>query len=332
MSEQDTLAVQVKELEAQTKKLVVANKLDEAVALLVPHHRKVLWDVGEQFLNVGDLAHAFVCWRKAVTLLPDDQYLQIRLIRALFDADKRADALAVAKNFKLSVSGVDRSDLTAEEKMLYCITENIAIVSPEGVAGLVRLTDHVARYNIPGAFVECGVYKGGGVAIMMHALMQRGQSDREFHLFDTFAGMPVPGERDVYADGRSAHEEWALKLRPDGNSGWVVSTLDDTRRFIKRTGYPPHKVHYVEGMVEDTISGAAPEQIALLRLDTDFFSSTLHELDRLYPRLASGGVLIIYDYGAFKGSQLATDQYFERMGLKLMLHRIDCNSRVAIKP
>ena len=85
-------------------------------------------------------------------------------------------------------------------------------------------------------------------------------------------------------------------------------------------------------MVEDTIPEAAPERIALLRLDTDFFESTLHELDQLYPRLVSGGVLIIDDYGAFKGSQLATDEYFARMGLKLMLHRIDCNARVAIKP
>lgn len=85
-------------------------------------------------------------------------------------------------------------------------------------------------------------------------------------------------------------------------------------------------------MVEDTIPGAAPERIALLRLDTDFFESTLHELDHLYPRLVSGGVLIIDDYGAFKGSQLATDEYLARMGFNLMLHRIDCNVRVAIKP
>lgn len=163
MSNQAPLADQIKKLEAKTSKLIAAGKLDEAVAMLMPNHPKVLWDVGEQFFDVGDLAYAFVCWRKAVTLLPDDQYLQIRLIRALFDADKRADALAVAMNFKLSVPGVDRSDLTAEEKMLYAVTENIAIVSPEGVAGLVRLTDHIVRHGIVGAFVECGVNRGAAL-------------------------------------------------------------------------------------------------------------------------------------------------------------------------
>jgi hypothetical protein len=88
----------------------------------------------------------------------------------------------------------------------------------------------------------------------------------------------------------------------------------------------------VRGKVEDTLPAQAPEQIALLRLDTDWYESTRHELEHLYPRLVSGGVLIIDDYGYWQGARQATDEYFAGRGIHLLLNRIDITGRIAIKP
>ena len=87
----------------------------------------------------------------------------------------------------------------------------------------------------------------------------------------------------------------------------------------------------VPGLVEDTVPSQAPEVIALLRLDTDWYKSTWHELEHLYPRLSVGGVLIIDDYGHWEGARRAVDEFIEAKGLRLFLSRIDYTGRLAIK-
>ena len=72
-----------------------------------------------------------------------------------------------------------------------------------------------------------------------------------------------------------------------------------------------------------------PERIALLRIDTDWYESTRHELVHLYPRLSPGGVLIIDDYGHWQGARKAVDEYFQA---GLFLNHIDYTGRLAIKP
>jgi len=83
--------------------------------------------------------------------------------------------------------------------------------------------------------------------------------------------------------------------------------------------------------VEDTVPKEAPDQISILRLDTDWYESTRHELDHLYPRLSSGGVLLIDDYGYWQGSRQAVDEFIERTGARLLLQRMS-SGRVAVKP
>ena len=76
----------------------------------------------------------------------------------------------------------------------------------------------------------------------------------------------------------------------------------------------------------------APEQIALLRLDTDYYESTRHEMFELYPRLVHGGVVIIDDYGHFRGSEKAVKEFLQETGEPLLLHRTDYSGRVGVKP
>jgi hypothetical protein len=85
-------------------------------------------------------------------------------------------------------------------------------------------------------------------------------------------------------------------------------------------------------MVEETIPGYAPEEISILRLDTDWYASTKHELIHLYSRLSKGGVLIIDDYGDWAGARKAVDEYFAAQSFKPMLGRIDNTGRICVKP
>ena len=98
------------------------------------------------------------------------------------------------------------------------------------------------------------------------------------------------------------------------------------------TNYPINNFQLIKGKVEDTLPGIMlPDSISLLRLDTDFYESTLHELKHLYPLLSKNGVLIIDDYGHWQGCKQAVDEYFDKENISLLLNRIDYTGRVAIK-
>ena len=112
---------------------------------------------------------------------------------------------------------------------------------------------------------------------------------------------------------------------------WCYAPLDAVREAVLSSGYPSRKITFVKGRVEDTLPQAAPEKIAILRLDTDWYESTRHELETLYPRLVRGGVLILDDYGHWQGAKKAVDEYIEKNDLKLFLSRTDYTGRVAIK-
>jgi hypothetical protein len=113
--------------------------------------------------------------------------------------------------------------------------------------------------------------------------------------------------------------------------GADVFDEESVRATLLETGYPAERIHVVKGRVEDTIPAQAPDGLALLRLDTDWYESTRHELDHLYPRLVDGGVLIIDDYGHWEGARRAVDEYFETAAPPLLLGRIDYSGRIAVK-
>lgn len=185
---------------------------------------------------------------------------------------------------------------------------------------------------VQGAFVECGVWKGGSAMMMAYAL-NKDHREREIWLYDTFDGMSEPGSEDVDFRGDSAAN--LLKEQPkdpEQKNIWCVSALEEVRKNMQSTGFPEEKTRYVKGKVEDTIPAEIPEKIALLRLDTDWYGSTHHELKHLYPRLVKGGVLIIDDYGHWKGARKAVDEYFLSNNIPMLLHRIDYSVRAGIKP
>lgn len=195
---------------------------------------------------------------------------------------------------------------------------------------LHEATEYLIRHDIPGAFVECGVWKGGSAMVMALSLMQLGVTDRQLFLYDTYAGMSEPTTKDVRFDGARASWTW-VRRRRNGFNAWNFAPLETVRQNVLSTGYPEARIAFVKGLVEDTIPRTVPERIALLRLDTDWYESTYHELQHLFPRLSPGGVLIIDDYGHWQGAREATDQYLTKTGTPLLLHRMDYAARLGVK-
>jgi O-methyltransferase len=205
------------------------------------------------------------------------------------------------------------------------------MTSRERMYGLWQAAQYVSRAGIAGDFVECGVWRGG--SSMLAALAFAGEHDaRQMWLYDTFEGMTPPTERDRLASGQTAAERLAQQNRETGLD-WAYASLGDVKaNMASITEQPGDRVCFVQGPVEETIPGEAPAQIALLRLDTDWYESTKHELEHLWPRLTPGGVLIIDDYGHWQGAREAVDEYLTANGIHLLLTRVDYTGRLAIKP
>lgn len=235
----------------------------------------------------------------------------------------RAAGLPWDELARLDVERVGRPDLDAQATAILERVRPYTLTPPDRVAALVGAVDYLVDHDVPGDFVECGVWKGGSLMAAALRLRHRGATDRELYAFDTYTGMTDPTEEDVDHAGRR-HE-------PQGPDAQLPVDADEAavRRNLDSTGYPAERIHTVAGDVAETIPGRAPEQIALLRLDTDFYESTKHELEQLWPRLAVGGVLVIDDYGHFRGARKATDDYFA--DTQVFLQRVDYTARMAVK-
>lgn len=219
------------------------------------------------------------------------------------------------------------------------IVEQVLPYTITGIPRLQALVDavrHCVEAGPAGDFAECGVWRGGSVLAMILTLQELGVDDREIHLYDTFEGMTEPTELDTSPIDPPALEDWE-KARGRGERPWSEvfgpELFDEAsvRETVLSTGYPEERVHIVRGPVDETIPERAPERLGLLRLDTDWYESTRHELEHLYPRLAPGGVLILDDYGHWDGARRAVDEYFARSGQRPLLNRIDYSGRIGVK-
>ena len=201
------------------------------------------------------------------------------------------------------------------------------LTSAERIYSLIHAVRYVSANGIQGAIVECGVWKGGSMAAVARTLIQLRDSSRDLYLFDTFEGMSAPTYKDTDYSGKQASDI----LRNSPSFRCDDAPLESVRQVLYQTGYPKEKIHFIQGKVEDTIPASAPESICLLRLDTDWYQSTKHELIHLFPRLCQRGVIVIDDYGHWAGCRQACDEYFEENHVSILLNRIDYTGRIAMK-
>jgi hypothetical protein len=223
-------------------------------------------------------------------------------------------------------------DLEPEFIELYELCCEQTMTSIERMYALYTATRYVLQNHVPGDFVECGVWRGGSVMLIAHTLLRLGNTDRALWLYDTFDGMPPPSAEDIQEmSGRPAREILAEREKSADDPFWGLASRAVVEQNLHGIGYPIDRIRFIEGNVLTTIPSNAPEQIALLRLDTDWYASTRHELQHLYPRLARGGVLIVDDYGYWRGARKATDEYLASLPARPLLHRIDYTGRMCVK-
>jgi hypothetical protein len=230
---------------------------------------------------------------------------------------------------KLAKSRASYQDVEPEILETFQLVKPYTMTGRDKVIALVTAVKHVTRVNLPGDIVECGVWRGGSMHAVARTLAADGVTDRELYLFDTFSGMTEPTEKDVRSDGRPAADMLAESSKTKWV--WAVASREDVEEGLKTLPYPYERFHLVEGPVEETIPDQAPETIALLRLDTDWYESTKHELEHLYDRLGPGGILIMDDYGSWQGSKEATDEFLAKLENPPLLHRAG-RARIGVKP
>lgn len=225
-----------------------------------------------------------------------------------------------------------RADIDADSQFM-AIHKKVApftMTSLERQYALFKATQHIVRNHIPGDIVECGVWKGGSIMLVLETLIGLREMNRKIYLYDTFSGMSEPTDRDIRYNAVDAHRVWGSRRAGDINK-WCYAPLDEVKANIAPIGYPKNKVVFAVGKIEETVPAAISRNISLLRLDTDWYESTAHELKYLFPRLVRGGILIVDDYGCWRGAHDAVDEYIKDNGLSIFLNRVDYTCRLAVK-
>lgn len=218
-------------------------------------------------------------------------------------------------------------DIEKEFFPLNALSEPCTMTGFESRYTMFKAATHAVT-ALEGDIVECGVWRGG-ISMIVASVLKTHNSDKKIYMYDTYAGMSEPIDKDVRFDGADATSKWNERKKDDGTNAWDFATLDEVKNNMAKIGY--EHVEYVQGKVEDTIPATIPEKIALLRLDTDWYESTKHELEYLFPLLVPGGILVLDDYGHWVGARTAVDEYFAKHNIKMLLNRIDHGARIGIK-
>ncbi len=220
------------------------------------------------------------------------------------------------------------SEISDEEQNLIKSIKDYSMCSVANHWAIIQSIKHVFHNSLEGDFVEAGVFKGGNLIIMNHFL-KKYNLDKNIFAYDTYDGMP---DENINFDYDLKNEP-ASKIRNRNNNKWCYSSLEEVKKNISKFDKDFQKnFKFIIGKVENTLQKTEniPDKISLLRLDTDFYESTKIELELLYPRLVKNGILIIDDYGHWKGAKKAVDEYFDNKNF-LFLHRIDYSSRLLVK-
>ena len=185
--------------------------------------------------------------------------------------------------------------------------------------------NYVLVNSVPGSLVECGVESGDFENLWIRVLQNKGLI-RDIYMYDTFAGLTKPGPNDYTRpdatlfslDNKSLVREWTTRVTGENTNSWCYAPLSSVKDRLEKTGYPTSSLHYVVGDVMQTLSEPAniPDQIALLRLDTDWYESSKYELEKLYDKVSPGGIIVFDDYFHWDGQRRATDEFFASRGLK----------------
>ena len=181
------------------------------------------------------------------------------------------------------------------------------------MANLRILCESVLQQDVPGDFIETGVWRGGACILMRGVLASFGITDRRVWVADSFCGLPAPDAATYPADKGDTHHE----LDP-----LRVSRAEVEENFNKYA-LLDDQVQFLEGWFKDTLPTAPIDKLALLRLDGDMYQSTFEAISTLYPKLSAGGYVIVDDFGAVPGSAEAVRDYLASRDEEVEFSTID---------
>lgn len=222
-------------------------------------------------------------------------------------------------------------ELKKNEEELINIAKKYSMTSVESIWCLIKSIEYLIKKKIKGDFVECGVWRGGNLILLQKMLKRLKNKKTTIYGYDTFTGLTTPSAIDKPHHSKyNSLKIWKKRKKKD-HVNWCYSGINSVKKNILSTLGSNNNIKLIQGKVEDTLlqKSQLPKKIALLRLDTDWYKSTKTELEILYPLLSKGGVLIIDDYGHWKGARKAVDEYFKNQ--KVFMHRIDYSCRLIIK-
>ncbi len=205
-------------------------------------------------------------------------------------------------------------------------SENYINASLPNRWGIIQSLQHVKRNKIKGDIVETGVFHGGGI-IFLNDILKYLKLKKTIWGYDTFEGIPnINLKKDrILGSKKIKHVK-----KSDNMDKNMYPTLDTVKNNLKKNNVK-NQINLIKGDTKKTlkINKHLPKKISFLRLDTDFYESTLNELKTFYPKISKNGILMIDDYGHHVGCRKAVDEYFKNK--KIWLHRIDYTARLIIK-
>lgn len=236
-------------------------------------------------------------------------------------------------------------ELEADATECIRIVKDNTMLSKRRLVTLYQQVAYCEENNISGDFVECGVWKGGAAGLMALANLRNASQRRHLHLFDAFQEICEPdaaidGERALREvrefTGRDSHNQGKLQaLSGIYDSLGGPGTLEENRQLLEKLiGYPKEFIHYHVGWFQHTLPADHQEikQIAILRLDGDWYASTKVCLEYLFDKVVKGGVIIIDDYGTYEGCRRAVDEFMKLHQIQAYLAPIDSDCRFFVKP
>jgi O-methyltransferase len=225
-------------------------------------------------------------------------------------------------------------EANAIDKFNFELVKSYTGISKHRAFALMQAIRYIIENKIPGDFIEFGVAKGGSAMLMALTLKSLGVEDRDIYLYDLFGERPHYSEWDVeIQSGKSVGDYYDLVDQGDKQAqrNWEFYSAEEVIGNLRTTGYIESRMHLIKGDVCDTLTRSSHQQVALMRLDTDFYHSTKHELQTLYPKLVDRGVVVIDDYGHWQGARKATEEFLNGLPIRPLLFYIDSTARQFIK-
>lgn len=239
----------------------------------------------------------------APTDLPDSiaQKPEFQAIQPLLEQENLEIARRVTRDMPARVGGVE------------WIPDSETMVGLHRLDNLHHCIREIVKDDVPGDFIETGVWRGGSCIFARACLKAYGDKNRRVWVADSFKGLPPPSEEKYPADSGDVHFTYDQ----------LAISQDQVKENFRKYGMLDDRVKFLEGWFKDTLPGAPIDELAVMRLDGDMYESTMDALTALYPKLSIGGFAIIDDYLWHEPCARAVEEYRAKHGITEPVVKID---------